>query len=138
MVLRRIVESVRQLIAWFPMIWHTRDSDYGYLLEIMEFKMDCMYKFLTSDKCMSELDEEALLALKRCKNIIDCLQDGKWNDDAYEDHYEKFPMKPFDVPMTEEESANFRAAMADAEKSHEKLVKEFGKLFGKYYRYWWD
>jgi len=148
-------ESIKQLVAWFPIIWETRDWDYGYLLEIMEFKMNRMYDALTSDKAWGEIDVEYMWALKRCANILNMLQEDRWEEPAFEDHYEKFPMKSLEEmfepytdeqgrrcnimkSMTKAESKSFGKAVKQAEKDHTKLLAEFSKLFSEYYRGWWD
>ena len=151
--IRRTIESIKQIIFWFPIIWNTRDFDYGDILEMLELKMKRTYDFLTSKDCMSEQKEEDLLALKRCIEIISILYNQEYETLAYEEHYNKYPIKPLEEwfiddpkypncrvmkPMTEEERNSFGLAGKDSEKSHSSLVKEFGRLFGKHYRCWWD
>ena len=146
-------ESVKQLIAWFPIIWNTRDWDRDYLLEIMEFKMNRMYDALSGEDAVGEQAVEDLWALRRCALILNMLQNEGWKDNAYDEHYEKFPMRSLEdligtsedhpglrvmKPMGKEESKSFKEAMKQAEKDHKKLVTEFGKLFAERYRNWWD
>jgi hypothetical protein len=145
-------ESIKRLVIWFPIIWETRDWDYGYLLEMMEFKMKRMYDALTGDSAMGIQSEDNMLALKRCINILYLLQEDRWEEATFQEHYKNFPMKSLEemfepsgdgthhrmLPMTTAERKSFRKAMKQSEKDHAKLVAEFGELFGKHYRTWWD
>jgi hypothetical protein len=132
-----IRESVKQLVAWFPIIWNTRDWDREYLLEIMEFKMQRIYNALTSDKCLGGQTEEDMLALKRCINILYLLQEGRWEDPVYDAHYAKFPIGSV-KPKGDKEYKAFIKASKQVEKDHTKLITEFNTLFAEHYRGWWD
>ena len=146
-------ESIDQLIAWFPVIWKTHDFDQYYLLEIMQFKMKRMYKFLTSKYAVAIHEECDLLALKRCINILDLLKDEKWEELAFDKHYEKFPMPSLEEMFEpsrdhpgfhvmkekeQEEEKSFKEAMKQSEIDGKKLIIEFNVLFAKHYRDWWD
>lgn len=148
-------ESIKQLIAWFPIIYTTRDWDRDYLLEIMEFKMKRMYDALSGVYAVGIQDEDDMLALKRCVAILHLLQNEGWQEPAYAEHYAKFPMKTLEEmfqpyvdeqgrrlsimkPMTKAESRSFGKATKQAEKDHKKLINEFFQLFEKHYRNWWD
>jgi hypothetical protein len=149
----RTLESIEQVIFWFPVIWKTRDFDYNYILEMLQLKMKRTLDFLSSDDVTSEQNEESLLALKRCIEIISMLHEEIYNDIAYEEHYKMYPIKPLEEmfvdvpgftncrvmkPIKEDERKSFREATKLSEKIHSDLTKEFGKLFGKFYRGWWD
>jgi hypothetical protein len=151
----RVWESIKQLIAWFPIIWETRDWDRDYLLEMMEFKMKRMYDALTGSDAMGIQEEDDMLALKRCVAILNLLQNEGWQESSYGEHYAKFPMKTLEEmfqpfldeqgrrcnimkPMTKAESRSFGKAVKQAEKDHKKLINEFFQLFEKHYRNWWD
>ena len=149
----RLGESLNQVIFWFPIIWKTRDFDYGYVSEMFELKMKRLLNFLSSEKVTGEQKEEDLLALKRCIEIISMLHNQVYDDVAYEEHYKKYPIKALSEkfindpkfpncrvmkPMEKDEGKSFRNATKLSEKIHSDLVKEFGNLFGKFYRNWWD
>jgi|GEM_PF-5542908 len=141
---RHSFESIKQVLFWTPIVWNTRDFDSGYLLEMMKIKTERLYNFLSSEDAVSMQNDEDLLALKRCVGILALLRNESFSDPIYERHYEKFPIESFDKFLerinskTEEERESFRLATKESEDVHKKLVKEFGKLFGKYYRNWWD
>jgi hypothetical protein len=150
---RRTFESIKQLVFWFPVIWKTRDFDYHYIIEMLTLKLEKMFKFMTSKDCMSEPNEQSLLALKRCIEILHVIDDEIYSDIAFTEHYEKFPIKPFeemfiDDPkypkfrvmkgMETDESESFHRANEASEKLHNELMNEFSKLFTTYYRWWWD
>ena len=149
----RIKESIKQLIFWFPVIWKTRDFDYGYIIEMLTLKLERTLKFMTSKDCMSEPNEESLLALKRCIEILHVINDQTYSDIAFEEHYKKYPIKSLeeyliDDPkypnyrvmkgMEDDEAESFRKFDDAAEKLHNELMGEFSKLFTAYYRWWWD
>lgn len=153
--IRHTIESLEQVFFWFPIIWNTRDFDYGYIIEMLELKLERMLKFLTSKDCMSEQTEESLLPLKRCIEILHIIYDQLYSDIAFEEHYKNFPMKSLeemfikeDDPkylncrvmkgMEDDEAKSFHQANEDSEKLHNELMGEFSKLFTTYYRWWWD
>jgi len=151
--IRRTIESIKQVIFWFPVIWKTRDFDYGYTIEMLTLKLERMLKFLTSRDCMSEQTEESLLPLKRCIEILHVIDNQKYQDISFEEHYKKYPIKPIeewfvDDPrypncrvvksMEDDEAESFLQANKDSEKLHDELLDEFCKLFTAHYREWWD
>jgi hypothetical protein len=151
--IRRTIESIQQVIFWFPVIWKTRDFDYAYTIEMLTLKLERMLKFLTSKDCMSEQTEESLLPLKRCIEILHAIHDQTYQDISFEEHYKKYPIKPLeewfvDDPkypnckvmkdMGDDEAKSFHQADKDSEKLHNELLDEFCTLFTAHYREWWD
>lgn len=61
--LKRLFESLSRVFKWLPIIWKDRGFDYGYLLEIVIFKLQNMENFFKSKDAMCEG------AVKRSKQI---------------------------------------------------------------------
>ena len=152
-IIRRFIESTKQVFFWLPIIWKTRDFDYGYMLEMFELKMKKMLDFLNSDNAVAEQQEKDLLALKRCVEILNIISNETYRDIVFDDHYKKYPIKPLnewfaDNPeypsrhvmknMEGDELKSFKEAYENSEKLHSELLSEFCNLFSTHYRNWWD
>ena len=80
-----MIQGIKNIIKWFPIIWRDRDFDWEFLANIMQFKMQNMSDyFKTADitEDSPQMAKELLIcveALKRMKetNLKCCMQQEK-------------------------------------------------------------
>ena len=117
-MIRRLLDGVRNLIRWTPVIWDDRDYDWEYLARVMSWKMrrmaDCLESGFVVDGSKNAQD------LRTCANLLDRVreQDGYWDD----------PSKPWLEP----------GSGARLEARHQADLELFCKIFGRKLRTWWD
>lgn len=149
--------GVRNLIAWFPIIWRDRDWDYHYLLEMLAFKLRRISKSTKYWNTMNadNVGKQTLLAA----HYIDGILEEKRRFDAHAKHEEKWgkmimlstplPDKPkwselhithpkANTPeLKEQEAQEFRELMTEARKLElEDIERLLGILRG--FERWWD
>lgn len=108
-----LAHGIRNLIAWFPLVWRDRDWDWVFLARIMEFKLRRMSSAASTHWATDGSEQDAQHML-RCADILAELVN--------------------DYPQECTTLADFKA--------HEKKLASqqalLGKIIGKRMRYWWD
>jgi hypothetical protein len=154
---RQFRQGISNLVTWFPIIWKDGDFDYGYLLELVEFKSNRMLKFLESDDTTTDWNEEKakedLIALRRFVPLLRYIHDQQYENDAFEEWHKEFPntrnlefveMEPPDPkfkmmkPFTKEESKRFKYWMKVSESDYKIAMKKMGDILLNHMRGWWD
>jgi len=151
----KLLERIRHIIRWIPVIWQDHDFDHYYLYRIIEFKLQNMYNFFVSENSHVKHNPKhihklkiCLLLLKRINNDIIFTNDLAEScfrppyRDKTEDFMDRliklesgnFLMKPF----TEEQSRLFKKFI-----KHESYLQQqdhdlLHQLIAKYYKVWWD
>jgi len=75
-VLDNFCTGIKNLIAWFPVIWKDRQWDYMYLLRIINKKLELMLKDFETDP--ENLNEE-IAELHTAQLYLQCLiQEHDW------------------------------------------------------------
>jgi hypothetical protein len=114
-ILYDINYAIGNLKAWFWIICNDRDWDWGYLYDIIIFKMRRMARVLVDRKGGKEYS-----SLIRCIKILETLKKL--------DQCECKKKKP----------CGKRSMFVECENRKGKLLKEFGELFATYSQYWWN
>lgn len=142
------IESIKNLIKWFPVIYKDRQFDHAFLLYILEFKLNLMeYYFKNHGIALSSIKDSK--RIKICKNLCRRLGDG-YHDNVFIKHYEKWGLPEFDGDMglthknckTEEdckqERFEFKKAIEKEEYLRKQDLKYLFKTMEKYILGWWD
>lgn len=129
----RFIESVKNLYRWFPIIWKDRQWDHSYMEEILEFKLNLMYKRFSNPNCTyvswsTKNTKRALKALKICLIIFERRQNNFYLD-LWVGERDIFKME-FDNEACEQ--------LKVCDKIEERDWKLLYKLIGEYGLYWWD
>lgn len=136
-----IKTGIPNLIRWFPIIWKQRDWDYGYLIDLVDFKLGLMAKtikenaIIDANNRVSKQIEYARFLLKRAYS--DCTLEAE-----FEAHSKKYP---FDIKkLTGEkrygmaEMREFRSLMEREALIQQDAKKRLAKHLDKYLQRWWD
>jgi hypothetical protein len=122
--IRYFINSIKNLIKWFPIIWRDRDWDSVYIEEMLLFKLNNMYKRFSYpnsiySNCESEHAKNALKALKLCIQILE-----RRRKDWYTDYWYNRGQKNSDLYWSDQlEQRDWRI---------------FCRLLNQYFPYWWD
>jgi hypothetical protein len=88
-----IIESIQNVIKWFPVIWHDRDWDHSYFYNILHFKLRNMEEYFNSEYVWGA---NALKDAKRIKTarilVKRLLEDNYW-ENAKEDLHHSIYME---------------------------------------------
>lgn len=105
--------GVRNLIAWFPLIWSDRNWDWVFLARIMEFKLRRMSEHSRKYACHVGAGRDARDMLI-CAKLLQTIIDDDCGDCVGRDG----------ILAHEERMAKSQLLL--------------GKIIGKRMRYWWD
>jgi hypothetical protein len=89
--MKRLINRIKNILRWLPVIWKDRDFDFEFLLDILSFKLLNMYKFFSNDKltvCADSAEiegeiKEVLDAITRYRNNDYCKE---WYNLLYQKH----------------------------------------------------
>lgn len=129
---RKVIYFAQKLYAYLPIIWHDGDSDFSYLLTLMEFKMRRMGDHIIEHDIIvsaPKIGQELKLAAELCKRIR-------------EDNYAAVPLAKLDAEYGElsithapTEDANLKELIIDRVKAprgtaeYELVKKKERKIF---------
>ena len=82
-----IMDGISNLIKWFPLIWKDQDFDYGYLYDILYFKLGEMQKFFESGDTYSANADQYAEQIKECRRLLkriinESVMDENWDFDS--------------------------------------------------------
>lgn len=58
--MKTLIRRVKNIIRWLPVLWNDADFDYGYLVEMLEFKLKNMQEFFANDKLTVCIDADKI------------------------------------------------------------------------------
>jgi hypothetical protein len=155
--IKKFFEQIKYMIIWFPVIWKDCNWDHSYFLEILRFKMNQMLLYFEKDTiiCKEEANE-IIKDLSRCLYLIDKLNNGKYEEEAWTDYNKKYPLeedwgyKFVEEKENDKKIIKYRYEMNDEQKecviqckkNEEELYNQYSKelfdIIQRKLRYWWD
>ncbi|MFA5166602.1 MAG: hypothetical protein WC449_04950 [Candidatus Paceibacterota bacterium] len=89
--MKTLIRRLKNIIRWLPILWNDADFDYGYLLDILSFKLHNMQEFFANDKLTVCIDAKDLSieigdALDALKRYLNDDYNKQWYDLLYEKH----------------------------------------------------
>lgn len=88
--IRRLYMGIKNIIRWIPIIYRDQQFDYGFLLEILHFKLKLMEDFFDSDNTYTEDAKKTANQIKVSREALERLLKGEYVD------YGKIEMKAID------------------------------------------
>jgi len=55
----KLIRKIKQVLSWLPIIWKDEDWDYGYFIQIVEFKLNKIAECLEKDTIHENAKEHA-------------------------------------------------------------------------------
>ena len=129
-------EQFKNLISWLPIAWKDKDYDYGYLEDVIIFKLEKMYKFFTSEDCVSDSD----VTVQQIKEVLDLLkkvQKDKYEEEIDPSFYNWIRLSVF-VEGKDEEADKRMAIFWEAQKRKQEDTNKAYNLIAKNIQNWWD
>lgn len=77
------LRGIRNLIEWFPIIWQDRDYDSQYLMDLMKFKIEKMYKHQDSMLTHASTQRNVEI-MKTVVRLMDKVQDETYRHEYYD------------------------------------------------------
>lgn len=68
--IKKLINKIIRIIEWIPILWKDRDFDHSYLITILRYKLERMYKFLTGKQAMAKHNKKEIQALRICIEIL--------------------------------------------------------------------
>ena len=152
--MRQIWRSIKNIIAWFPIIWRDRDWDSWYIYEILGFKLRRMeknireYGHAMESENIADQIKEVVVGLDRlieddyCADLHSAIRE-KWGELEFVDIGEKgyTTLKATKV-KTKEDEESYSVAIRECMKAEEKTIQDDLELvfdtMRDNIRGWWD
>ena len=147
----KFYESTKNIIHWFPVIWNDRDFDFGYLYDILYFKLKNMKNYFSNAEfIVQEEYDKYVKDLTECIDMLESIKDEKILMNAHTVFCEKnieYTNNEFEErsdgelyhrSMDENTSKSWNEIMSVAYKNKEKERMNFFKKLGERIEYWWD
>jgi hypothetical protein len=90
MKMKKIINNIKRIIKWTPVIWKDRDWDYVYLYQIIYKKLDTMEDFFRSDKTMTMDSLNTAEEIREAKKILKRMIEEYSYYEGYENDKERF------------------------------------------------
>lgn len=92
---RNLVQGVKNLIHYFPIIWKDRDWDYRYTLDILEYKLKRQRNYINKNKRFVGY-EFVVRDLNICLSLLDKFKEEYYSMEKYEYLEKKHRFVPTD------------------------------------------
>lgn len=133
--IKRFFYSILNIAKWSKVLWNEQDWDYGFLLDIIQYKLKKMEKyFSTADICTSETYDEILDSLRICIKSLEKII----NEDSFNEFHNNLPDHTYGKEYTEVERKLFTEAVDNYTKKEKELNDEFFDTMKENFRKWWD
>ena len=109
--------GIRNIIRWIPIIWDDHDWDWVFLAQIMEYKLGRM-AIEIGDRGHHLGRERNAKQMRGCQHLMKRIIADEYHENAQKGHPYKYVQHGM---MMEKQDLEY-----------------FGKIFGKYFRHWWD
>jgi hypothetical protein len=87
--------SIKRLYTWLPVLWEDRDWDYGFILDILEFKIKQSRLYI--EKYGSHLHKDIdTKSMRIAEILIDRIKNDKYSKLVLEEHAKKWGEYDFD------------------------------------------
>lgn len=85
--------NIYNIFGWIKVLWNNFDWDGSFLLEILEYKIKRMKKYMMEDSYLTKgvITEDVMdmdTCIDACRNLID----KNFEHDLIDKHYEKYPI----------------------------------------------
>lgn len=70
-IYHNIVEGLRSLFYWLPVIWKDRNWDYQFTLNVLEHSLRRLYKFLNGPDCAAWQPKSRIRQLRVCLLLLE-------------------------------------------------------------------
>jgi len=81
-----LIRRIKNIVRWIPVLWGDEQYDYGYLLEVMRFKLTLMENFFRSGKTNVTSALETADEIGEARNAVDRLIKNDYHDGAFLEH----------------------------------------------------
>jgi hypothetical protein len=113
-----LVEGIKNLIRWFPIVWKDRDWDHHYIWEVMKFKISNQATYIgTKDRHMSAKRDAEIMKL--CVKLMDRIQNDYYSSE-YMDYHKS---RHYFVDTDREDLKEWK---------HELITENYDEFFSKY------
>lgn len=163
---RDLIEGIKNLIRWFPIIWKDRDWDHSFIFNLLIKKLELQSKYIgtrdrhTTSKRNAEIMVTCVELLKRIRDeyylveytdyqdvkyeFVDCemlnCKELKVNEisEKFEFYFKKYPRVYKRVLSENPESTKSKIAFLIGIKNHERAKKTLFKLMENHVEGWWS
>jgi hypothetical protein len=145
-----IIQGIKNLIYWFPVIWCDRDWDYNYIIVLLYHKFRRMEKFYRGDKVYSANSLKTAKQLSVVKNLCKRLSNSNYLENAMYCHDKKYEEYDFEfeslgngwsklIPDPNiQRSKSFRKCGNHADYMEKQDLDYLFKYMRKHIQKWWD
>jgi hypothetical protein len=146
---KTFIWNIKNIVDWIPILWKNWDWDYGYLLDIMVFKLERMSKFFKKDAIVSDCHSISF-EIQQCIYMIHKFRN--YEDEAFLPYHQMYPFPKFDdcfqvdeqgrgifkINKTEEQENLFRECMLKSIELRNKYKRELVEFLVEHFDNWSD
>lgn len=132
-----MIEGIKNLIKWAPIIWKDRDWDYGFLLTIMIFKMTNLEKEIS--KADRHIDtQKDMKSLRICIELLKRIQEDNYYGKELEELYKDVDWTDLNKNRSPEWEKKAAILCKKTQRAYKEDADMLFKLFRKNFNKWWD
>lgn len=136
--------GIKNLIRWFPIVWNDRDWDEGYLMILMQKKLEQMEK-LHREHGHSENSTEIADEIKECLNSLSRVMEDDYTDEVKREYTEDIERMVKEdlvsggiVDSDINRATLYKFLLKEDELRKKDLRKVFSKDISNKINRWWD
>jgi hypothetical protein len=141
--------NVKNIVDWIPILWKNWDWDYGYLLDIMVFKLERMSKFFKKDAVVADCHSISF-EIQQCIYLINKFRN--YDDEAFLPYHQMYPFRDikdyfkvneqdeevFVSSKTKEQEKLFNDCMLRSVELRDKYKRELVEFLVEHFDNWSD
>ena len=118
-----IIQGIKNLIKWFPVIWKDRDFDHSKIFDVIKFKLDKQAKYIDKHDRHTRAQRDAEIMMT-CVRLINLIQEEYYNMEYMDYHQTVHNWIPY--KDKDEDGGNLM------ELQTEEISERFSDYFKKY------
>lgn len=139
---RSLIEGIRNVLYWLPVIYHDRNYDEGYLYKMLHHKLTDMERFFTSEDAYTAEASNTADQIAEAKDIVGRLLDNTYFLDKVEhidtDEFMSIDDGIFNVNTEHPNYEVWCKASEDGDREREEDKQKLFKLMSENIDGWWD
>jgi DNA primase len=104
--MKKLIQKIRRLIRYIPVIWNSYDFDYNYALELFQMKLEDIANFMESDKAMTLNAHQRAKKIRTAIKLMQNVYDEKYAMEYHEIVEDKYGKDALNIHFEEHQSKN--------------------------------
>lgn len=137
--------NIKNIFDWSKVLWNNFDWDGNFLLEIMEYKLQRMKKYMEVDTVIirEEADKD-VAEMDLCLDAIRHLISNDYEESIIDEYHEKYPidwehyLEQLNTPMPKEQKKDWKEMHKNIDTLKDKYKHQLFDTLREKYNWWGD